>query len=406
MQSAFSRRAAGGLAAAIAVAAGAAFAQSGSAAVTSSTAAPSACIPASALDAVVALKTGSGWERDIVKNEYRLPTPQVDEKTLPPYKKNATTTIQVYFHVIRSAADNDPAHGDIPDQWITDQITELNTAYSGGAGGVDTGFRFQLAGTDRTTNASWFTVGEGSGNETAMKTALRKGSYRALNVYTANIGGGLLGWATFPVASPSASTFADDGVVILHESLPGGNADFGTDAVYNLGDTLTHEAGHWLGLYHTFQGGCFGDGDFVKDTPAESGPNYACNELANSCASKGFDPVHNYMDYTDDLCMTQFTKGQTKRAQAIFADMRNPAPTVSGFAPTSGGTGTPVVISGANFTDATSVTFNKTAATFTIDSNGQISTTVPAGAKSGKITVVNPGGKTSSKGKFTVPKAT
>lgn len=406
MESPFSRRAATAVVAALALAAGAAFAQGGSAAVGRS-AAPSACIPAGALNAVAALKAASGWKRDIVKNQYRLPTPAVDETTLPPFAKGAPTTIEVYFHVIRSAADNDPVDGDIPDQWITDQITELNTAYSGAAGGVDTGFRFQLAGTDRTTNASWFDGMEpGDPTETAMKTALREGSYRALNVYTADIGGGLLGWATFPETSPDAATFSDDGVVILHESMPGGNADFGTDAVYNLGDTLTHEAGHWLGLYHTFEGGCLGAGDMVKDTPAEADANFECNELADSCASKGLDPVHNYMDYTDDLCMTQFTKGQTKRAQSIFKTMRNAAPKVSGFTPTTGAPGTPVVISGAYFTDATSVMFRKTSATFTVDSDGQISTTVPPGAKSGKITVIGPTGKGSSKGKFTVPKPT
>ena len=222
-------------------------------------------------------------------------------------------TIPVYWHVINQGAGI--ANGDIPASQITDSINVLNAAYA------STGWQFNLVSTDRTTNAAWYTMGYGTAAETQAKTALRLGGKNALNVYSANIGGGLLGWATFP--SSYASRPSDDGVVILYSSVPGGTA-----VPYNEGDTLTHEAGHWLGLYHTFQGGCAKNGtsggDLVADTPAEKSSAFGCPVGRDTCATiAGLDPILNFMDYTDDNCMNQFSPGQDARIDAQFTAYRN-----------------------------------------------------------------------------------
>lgn len=228
------------------------------------------------------------------------------------FDMNATGgSIPTYVHVIR---DNSGA-GDVSDSRIAQQMTVLNNAFGG------TGWSFNLVQTTRTNNSTWYTCSGGT-CESQMKNALRQGSADDLNIYLNNMGGGLLGWATFP--SSYQSNPKNDGVVVLSASLPGGSA-----APYNLGDTGTHEVGHWMGLYHTFQGGCAtsatSGGDLVFDTPAEKSPAYGCPTGRDSCKGgrfPGLDPITNFMDYTDDACMNNFTSGQDSRMDSQFTTYR------------------------------------------------------------------------------------
>ena len=127
-----------------------------------------------------------------------------------------SVTVPVYFHVINKGSG--AANGDVSDSQIADQIDVLNDSCGGLTGGSATPFRFVLSGVTRTNNPTWYTMGMGSSTERSAKSALRTGGRGALNLYSANPGGGLLGWATFPWRSADP---LNDGVVILYSSLPG-----------------------------------------------------------------------------------------------------------------------------------------------------------------------------------------
>ncbi|KMU91984.1 metalloprotease 1 [Coccidioides immitis H538.4] len=77
-----------------------------------------------------------------------------------------------------------------------------------------------------------------------------------------------------------------------------------------------------MGLFHTFQGGCSGQGDYVSDTPPQRSPSSGCPVGRDSCPGGGVDPIHNYMDYSVDSCMNQFTRGQGTRMSSMWRQFR------------------------------------------------------------------------------------
>ncbi|KAL8772548.1 MAG: hypothetical protein Q9209_002209 [Squamulea sp. 1 TL-2023] len=197
----------------------------------------------------------------------------------------APINVRTYFHVVESSVKK----GSVTQAQLNNQLTVLNRSYG------PSGISFTLASTDFTVNNNWAT-----GNyDSQMKPALRKGTYKDLNVYfLSDLGGGLLGVCNFPTnAAPGSSTYKQDGCNVLEQSVPGGTA-----APFNLGGTATHEIGHWFGLFHVFQGSsCTGSGDFVSDTPQQQSPTSGCPASKDSCVNAtGLDDINNYMDYSDD----------------------------------------------------------------------------------------------------------
>lgn len=202
--------------------------------------------------------------------------------------------------------------GDVTDQQIADQITVLNQTFGGqelSGTAANTGFTFTLADVDRFYNSTWHTDRQSA----TYRAQTRQGGRDALNIWLVNFR--YLGIATFPwdyARNPSV-----DGIRVHYASLPGGSM-----ANYDRGETATHEAGHWLGLYHTFQGGCTTTNDEVADTPAQGSSTNGCPAGRDSCSLPGLDPIHNYMDYSYDTCYNQFSNGQSSRMSSMWSAYR------------------------------------------------------------------------------------
>jgi Pregnancy-associated plasma protein-A len=204
-------------------------------------------------------------------------------------------------------------------------------------------FVFKLITTQVVTNDIYFSNVTMHGEiERQMKTEYKRGGPETLGIYAVQTGGGWYGML--------------EGVVINFRSVPGGFNRmkgmvgtvlekallqmsvgiflFSTNIALFLStlisrlfsQLLVHEVGHWLGLAHTFEGGCDAPGDGIADTPAEAKEHYTCdNPTRDSCPNDpGFDPVYNHMSYSPEKCVNQFTRGQREAMRAYWFKWRAP----------------------------------------------------------------------------------
>ncbi|WP_417888587.1 M43 family zinc metalloprotease [Xanthomarina gelatinilytica] len=260
--------------------------------------------------------------------------------------RGGVNVIPVIFHVITDGSGGD----NLSAAAIQAQLDQLNIDYANLAGSsygsaADTQIQFCLAqvdengmqlnepGINRVT-----TYGGGpfstSTIQSNIKAATQWDPEQYMNIWTANISGGILGYAQFPDPSGTGLDGLDpgdvgpvgaantDGVVVAANSVGSVANPNPLGAPYNMGRTLTHEVGHWLGLRHIWgdTSACTND-DYCADTPDASAENYGCPTI-DHCPSDGLgnDMVENYMDYTDDSCMDTFTADQVTRILAVMTN--------------------------------------------------------------------------------------
>ena len=219
-----------------------------------------------------------------------------------------TVVIPLYFHVIYKTDGT----GYVSRQRIDDQIAVLNDDFGGttfsGDSGFETTIQFELVAVDYVESNNWYTDA-GANATSEFKSSLVQSPQEQINIYTNDAGGGgVLGYATLPAG---AAGTADDGVVMLHDTIGGRNNGYGD---FNQGRTLVHEVGHYLGLLHTFDDGVcsntYTTQDLVVDTPAQSAPDYGTSA---STACGVTSAIENFMNYSDDSAMYTFTEEQTNR---------------------------------------------------------------------------------------------
>jgi hypothetical protein len=230
-----------------------------------------------------------------------------------------TLRIPVRAHVIDGNRSRGPSR-----RAVAEQVDILNRAYGGGQSSrnTETRFRFYMESFERTRNQRWYTAALFDQGDRQLRRRLHRGGPESLNLYfsaphTPQADSVVLGWSSMPWQSQRNPRL--DGVTIHHESMTDGAL-----RRYNRGDTAVHEVGHWLGLFHTFQGGCSKNNDMVDDTPAEAEPSLTCQIGRDTCSAAGRDPIRNFMNYSFDSCMNSFTPGQVVRMTDNWLAYRTP----------------------------------------------------------------------------------
>jgi hypothetical protein len=287
-------------------------------------------------------------EQDSIRREQDPSLPTIEEneawlqEKIKVYKKSpafnnkagALITIPVIFHVITDLAGAE----NISAAQVQAQVDQLNIDFRDLAGSpyataADVDIEFCLAILDPSDNFlvepginRVTTYGDGPFSSAFIDGTVKPGTSwdptNYMNIWSADISGDLLGWAQFPDNSGLGGLSANggaantDGVVGLYSSIGSVANPFPGGGPYNLGRTMTHEVGHWLGLRHIWGDGNCGVDDFCSDTPESDASNFGC---PNHTSCSTLDMVENYMDYTDDACMNTFTADQKARVLTVMA---------------------------------------------------------------------------------------
>lgn len=222
--------------------------------------------------------------------------------------------VPCWYHIVHSGNT-----GKLTDAQVKAQFDQVNKDFSGLENpqeqGYDMDIKFTFGGSTFTDNSAWF--GDMDRYEFDVKQAVAVDNTYNFNQYFGDFrGGGLLGFCYFP--NSFAESSYRHGCVNLWSSIPGGGS-----TNYDEGKTTTHETGHGIGLHHTFQGGCSGHGDQWQDTCPQRLSTSGCPaQPRQSCGLSCYDPIHNYMDYSYDRCMWEFTEGQNERANYQLSTFR------------------------------------------------------------------------------------
>lgn len=268
------------------------------------------------------------WMSDQIAYLHRNPSAQRAELEIP-----------VIIHIIHEGETVGEGNN-IPTERVISQFEALNADFNGSIHpqGADVDIYFcpvdrapdgtllPEAGINRIDrNSKGFTASpynQGYVNQT-IKAATIWDPYRYMNIWVCNMSGSLLGFAEYPVGTTlmdldGNATDQDDGVVINTKAF--GNDPGSLPSPYNLGRTTTHEVGHYLGLHHIWGDAACGN-DYCEDTPQAEDAHYGCPPEPFSCNS--VDMYENYMDYTDDRCMSRFTECQKLRMRtALLTGLR------------------------------------------------------------------------------------
>ncbi|WP_075341922.1 M43 family zinc metalloprotease [Tenacibaculum agarivorans] len=257
---------------------------------------------------------------------------------------NDTIILPIVVHIIHSGEEVGDG-SNISEYRVFEQIESLNNDFRKRKGtlgynthvlGVDTKIEFKLAEIDpqrqktkgiNRINSYDVTIKTDPDNPPLPFDLLPQYAYwnpeKYINIWVLKgpkdlfLGSSQFPYAKIPGLQNPLNTI---GTGIFINTLHFGKSDI--DSKINLGRTLTHEMGHFLGLEHLWgkkeSSDCLEYDDYVKDTPPVGHSNTDCDNTELSCNGESSILIHNYMDYSPDACMNMFTKGQAERMRYVL----------------------------------------------------------------------------------------